>query len=280
MKTICCIILGVFVLFCSPSFAQKVCLRFDAGYALAAASANNYDETENYTGTYSFENVKGGYGRGFSVAAGVGILFAEYFRAEINVNYLKSFTWEYTYQYWDDLIGITSSKYTRKYSMIRINPALTFLPVPDAVARPYASVGVVIGIPNCEYNYDDSDDDNGDDILDVDNKVYEYSGGTPFGMNSALGVEIMAGQRFAFHIEICGTFISYTPHSRSVTSWERDGRDYLHDARVWEKEMEYVEEYTRDYDNIDYDMPRKNTKIVIPASNVEIRAGVTVYLGR
>ncbi len=280
MKTIKYILPVLFIILSSTIFAQRVSLRFDAGYALTYVSGNNYNETQSPDYLFTYEKVKGGFGNGFSVNAGVGILFGNHFRTELNINYFRGFGWEYSIKYWDEFFGETMSHYSMNYNMLKIIPGFAYLPLDHGSVRPYGQVGVVIGVPMCQYDYNDRDDDNGDEILDTDEKTYKYTGGIPIGMSAAAGVEFMVGDNFAINLEINGTFISYQPQSRTATSWTRDGADYLGQANVYDKEMEFVEEYSRDYNNIDSSQPRKNTKITIPASNVEVRAGFKLYLGR
>lgn len=135
-----------------------------------------------------------------------------------------------------------------KSDMLYLVPAVVISPDFESKTRPYARLGVLIGImPSMTTKMDITTTSYPYDALAAtDNTVatIKYSGGVAFGGSFALGCDFNLSDLLAIYAEIYYDALSYAPTKGEFKKCELNGKDVLPDMTTYDKEVEFVKDLT------------------------------------
>lgn len=277
-------VISVFVMiFYSPKlFGQEAFVSFNAGYS-TRISSQNIDFLDFYNRTYNenstkYEQVNVSLGKGLSFEGTFGYMFNENIGTELGVSYLLgSSTEAKRIENYTDYIS-TQSIINISSNMLRINPSV-LLKTKGNVLNPYAKLGIVIGVGKILFGsastgkYIDSE-------VELNQEMnLELDGGFAFGISSAIGADFTSYDNMSFFAEINTINMSYAPTKGEVTKFNENGENQLTSLTVSEKEVEFVDSYTRNYNNDEIDSePSKELKQKFPFSSIGLNIGLRIKL--
>jgi opacity protein-like surface antigen len=254
-------------------------VNVNGGYSLGVA---NQTMIPNYEALYDediekFESVYGSLGKGANFGLNLGYMFNNNIGIDIGFSFLMSdqIKSEYKEKYtnWQNNDIFCSEKISLRNQMIRINPSLIIAAGFEKV-EPYAKFGVIIGLGHInlkyteEYFINSSLDDQMIEELKLD-------GGIAFGISSAAGLMFHLSDIITIFSEFNLVSMSYAPEKGKITKYSKNGIDLLPDLNVEDKEIDFVDSYTYDYDNPpSSNEPRKMFKIKFPYSGIGLNVGI------
>ncbi|MGB0390507.1 MAG: hypothetical protein ACPGD5_02985, partial [Salibacteraceae bacterium] len=157
-------------------------------------------------------------------------------------------------------------------NMIRINPSVVISAGGEKL-KPYAKVGVVFGFGSINYKITDTD---GGDVTKMKLKT---NGGMAIGLSSSLGATFDLSDKLALFGEVNMINLSYAPKKGEYTEYSYNGEDELGNLTTSEKEFEFEDSVTYDYNNSPSDSePSKVLKEKMPFGSVGLNIGVRVNI--
>jgi len=280
------VLIIITVIFDTQIHAQGTFITVGGGYGYCGAPVQpitNYSGTANnngsgYTNNYNLLKGSGSYGKGIQASGTLGYMFSENLGAELSIGYLhggkfirKESDISSTY------ISINEiSTYGR---MLRFTPALR-MSVGKGKIRPYMRMGLVIGV-GAKLTVDSIR--KYDDLYLVTNGSWEtvtkYSGGISLGFASGLGADFKCNERYSFYMELGFITQSWAPEKSLITKYLDNGVNELSTFTTYQKETEYLDNYTEDTGSFDSSVPQKQLKFYFPFSSVGINVGLHISLG-
>jgi hypothetical protein len=261
-------------LFANNLFAQRAYININAGYGVSMSSQNiDYFDFYNLTvgkNSYTVEQVNVSLGKGLNFGGTFGYMFNENIGAELGISYLLGSKSKAKDEYvYDDNTGGTTD-YTLSSKMLRFIPSFVISSGFEGI-NPYAKLGLVIGTGSIFFDYDDNDD--GDKTI----MKMKLNGGIALGLNAAIGAIFNINDNISLFGELNMVNLSYAPNKGETTELTYNGTDILPDLTTREKETEYVDSYTYNYDSPPPDSePRQELKQKFPFGSFGINFGVRI----
>lgn len=252
------------------STAQGSYVNLNVGYAFPLSAGTmedfyNYSHQENSS---TYEQVCFSMGKGVNFGGTFGYMFNKHVGAELGLSYLLGSKVKFQDKYNESVTDISVAS-----NMFRVIPSIVIAAGTENI-NPYAKFGVVIGVGSIcmEYEYSGS----GGDIEILKSTL---NGGVAIGINSAVGAIFELSDKFSIFGELNAVNMSYAPTKGELTEATYNGVDNLADMTTQEKEIEFVDKYTYDYNNPPPDSePRKELKHKFPYGSFGINVGVVLYL--
>ncbi len=262
------ILFGIIV-FSTTLTAQGAYININAGYGFNMSSQNldlfefyNSSSTDNSS---TEEQVYVSLGKGLNFGGTFGYMFNKNIGAELSVSYLLGGESKAK----DTYTGGTT-EYTLSAKMLRFNPSLVVASGLEKI-NPYAKFGLIIGSGSVLYGINDKDGG------DVSVLKFELNGGLALGLNAAIGIAFNLNEKMSFFSELNMVNLSYAPEKGQVTEATFNGTDMLPELTTSEKEIEFVDSYTINYNNPPADsQPTKELKPKLPFGSIGINIGVKI----
>ncbi len=253
---------------------QKAYLSLGVGAGLGTARTYDlYDWGKKVhpvgLGTGLDFNLRGGYFVGQAIAI------------ELGVGYRMGFSTKIDVEDESDALSSSGSSGTVKFKsdMLYLVPALVISPDFESKTRPYARLGVLIGImPSITTKMDITTPSYPYDALADNNTVgtLKYSGGVAFGGSFALGCDFNLSDLLAIYVEIYYDALSYAPSKGKFKKLELNGKDMLPDMNTCDKEVEFVKDLTG-FEPKD-DQPDQELKNSYPLNSLGLNIGLKIKL--
>ncbi|RLD60921.1 MAG: hypothetical protein DRJ05_03670 [Bacteroidetes bacterium] len=263
------LIVSVIALFTGNLFAQGAYVNINAGYGFSMSSQNIdgfYNETSG-SNSSTIEQVNVSLGKGLNFGGTFGFMFNDNVGAELGVSYLMG--GKATAK--DEYTGGTTD-YTMSSNMLRFIPSVVIAAGTDGI-DPYAKFGVIVGSGSIKYDYEDVDDG------DIGIMKKKMNGGMALGLNAAIGANFEISDFMSFFAEINMVNMSYAPTKGEVTEATYNGVDMLPNLTTSDKEVEFVDSYTRNYENPPSDsQPSQELKTKYPFGSVGVNVGLRIDL--
>lgn len=254
---------------------QKAYLSLGVGAGLGTARTYDlYDWGKKVhpvgLGTGMDFNLRGGYFVGQAIAIELGVGYRMGFNTKVDLE-------EGMYLY--KSIGSTGTlKF--KSDMLYLVPAVVISPDFESKTRPYARLGVLIGImPSMTTKMDiTTTNEPYDAFAETANTVstIKYSGGVAFGGSFALGCDFNLSDLLAIYAEIYYDALSYAPTKGKFKKCELNGEDMLPRMTTYDKEVEFVKDLT-DFVPNDNE-PDQQLKHSYPLNSLGLNIGLKIKL--
>jgi hypothetical protein len=286
-------ILGFFVLCASAQFSnaerrdslnpsvsnvKRFYYQIGTGYLFNSGTDNLEQYIQKNTQTYTVENVKSSWGKGFDVGLTFGGKFNSSLGVEIEFGYTVGGKNKTNSEYY--VAAVTSPLVVKEVlstraNTFRINPKLVFeMPFKKTNAL-YGKLGYMVGA--------------GKAIVEVqeewifDNGGYgaasyqrDNSGGSVSGATMALGIRIQAEKDLSFFVEVVGNSLHRKFEKNVMTKYMANGQDLLGDLSYFQKQTNFVDKATYNLGVIDEDKPREIPSFLSNYSSAGIRLGFII----
>jgi outer membrane protein W len=247
-------------------------LYFKAGGSLALGWPWTYSSNESYhelimslTGT-EVTSKNANFGLGASPFISAGYMFNQNIGAELGVGYQFGITRTNENTLINPLTYKTYRADTHlKCSWMWINPQLVIATTVSDF-KPYGRAGVVVGFsPKMEMLTENLNDEG--------TKKTELTGGMPWGMNAALGINYNLCKNFLMFGELEMLQMNYAPTNSEVTEYtDANGNDILSTLSEKSKKTEFVDSWNSA--DLATTLPNKAAKINLPLSSFKINLGI------
>jgi len=268
--------LGMFISLFSIAAYSQFYINVGGGYNLGIANQSllhNYESTNNIE---KMENVTTSLGKGLNFGLNLGYMFNGNIGIDLQCSYLLG----------DENAGESKSNYTFfstnyydyekisvKNQIIRINPSLIIASGFDKL-DPYAKFGVILGFGSITLNYLYEEYEN-NQLQDKEVVKWKMDGGMAFGISSALGLMYHISDLISVYGELNLVGMSYAPKKGVMTEYTINGTDQLPGLTTDDKEIDFVDDITYDYDNPPSTAePSKELKFYFPYSSIGLNIGV------
>lgn len=281
-------------MFQNNSLAQGIYFELNTGYSLSAAPMDfGSNSIENVTNdSYNLEKtiISGSLGKGFELGLKVGYKFSENIGIDLKADYLIGAKYEFedSYNYTTDLGGDTyveneSTIGDFSANMFRINPALVF-ELPQSKMKPYARLGVVLGMGQLKGNYTESYSESYSGGFDFSTTSSEevksiLNGGLSIGSSAEIGVQIGLSDKLSLLAGVKAIGMSFAPKRSEITSYIVDGQEMVSELNTNERETEYVSESSLSgTETTDPNKPSQSLKSFYAFSSVGLSVGLRFSL--
>jgi len=259
----------MFLFVTNNSIGQGAYVNLNLGYA-TCMSSGTMDGFYNYTSgqnSSTSEQIYFSLGKGVNFGGAFGYMFNEHIGAELGISYLLGTKTKAK----DEYSGGTTD-YSLSSNMLRFIPTMVIAAGTEGV-NPYAKFGFVIGTGGVFMDLEDNDDG------DVIESKMKLNGGVAFGINAALGAIFKLSDNISLFGELNTINMSYAPTKGEITEATYNGTDVLPDMTTSDKEVEFVDELTYNYNNPPPDsQPSQELKYKLPFGSFGINFGVIFYL--
>jgi len=276
-------------------FSQGFYLTAGGGYAVGVNSRSAWMQNRTYngynneqTGEFSFTeeyaNVPFSLGKGVNFGLSVGFMFNDYFGVDLGGSYLMGGKSESVSLSNDTRIDGSGNTLIRKskgvasiYSkMWRIIPSLVLTPNFEKW-NPFMRIGAVIGFGSFYMDYE-SDFDDYLGVANTFSTKSEFNKGVAIGVNATMGVNYVLNQKVSLFGEVSYIGLSFAPSKWKQTEYKRNGIDELPQQNRSQTEVDYVDSYVYDRNNVNPDEPQKQLKESFPFSSIGFNIGVKFNL--
>lgn len=258
-------------------YGQGFSVELNAGYGMSMASQEiGYNSTSSFNGTNwsgTDEVVKGSYGAGLNFGLNLGYMLNENLGFGLNASMLSGQKIESTYTYTET--GYNSeSVSTFQGKMTRITPNI-ILSVGDGNIKPYAKLGIALGVGSkITYNDNYSNSDGDREIY-----AFELDQGMAFGTYGELGVGIGINDNIALNVSLNGYNMNWAPQHGIITEYTVNGVDVLPQLTTSDKEVEFVDEISYNSSNTPSEgQPDQDLKMYHPFSSLGLNIGIKYSL--
>ena len=228
----------------------------------------NYTRMED---SYREERVNISFGQGFNVQGSIGYLFNRNFGLELGASYLLGSTSEIDFNYLASSTNPNSSEvnYELSAQMYRINPSLV-LKAKFRTISPYAKMGLIAGIGEVNFRRESKS------VFSHYRSNFQVFGGISWGLSASMGANYAINRDLDLYAELNIISMSYAPSKGLVTEYMINGENRLHSLTTEDKEVEFVEENTVDYNSPDSpDEPSSEVKHSLPFSSIGLNIGLS-----
>lgn len=268
--------LVMFISLFSVAAYSQFYINVGGGYNLGIANQSllqNYESTDNIDKT---ENVKISLGKGLDFGLNLGYMFNSNLGIDLQCTYLlgDEATGEYksTYTFFNTKY-YEYEKISIKSQMFRINPSIIIASGFEKL-DPYAKFGVILGFGSITSNYLDEEYED-DQLQDKLVQEWKLNGGMAFGLSSSLGLMYHISDLISVYGELNLVGMSYAPTKGVMTEYTINGSDRLPDLTTDDKEIDFVDDITYDYDNPPSTaVPSRELKNYLPYSSIGLNIGV------
>jgi opacity protein-like surface antigen len=269
------ILFSIFLSFFTNAQSDKgFYTSLNCGYNLGTGNPDYYQSavlgivnTNQITSTTSTtEILKLPLGKGINVGANFGYMFNKNLGFEVGVNYLLGGTTTANQTNYNGDYG--NSEVSAK--MIQIKPSIVFRAGFDKI-NPYAKVGMVIGsgkITNTQIEKNLAN-------LYVDTR--EFSGGTPIGFHSGLGLLFKLNEKLSLFGELNLVSLEYAPNKAIFTESTKNGIDQLPTKTNQQKETEFLESFTDTGAPSNPNEPSKSPKLPFSFNSFGVNIGLQYH---
>lgn len=252
------------------------------GYGFASAKENaNSISTINTSSTYTDKSYS--FGKGINTGIYFGTMLSKHLSTELCASYLIGMKSQYdsynsTYS---GTFGFIKDTTTIKGSMIRLIPAIK-ISIGEKRFQLYMKTGLIIGLrARVEEEFIQITQSNNFDY----SINYEYKGGTSFGFNGSLGVNLKLAEKISLFAELSAYYQNWAPKNRTTTKFIINGVDVLQSMTTYDKETEYSSNVTTSstsYGNpvVDSSKPRQEIKVYKPFSSTGFNVGIQINFGK
>lgn len=233
----------------------------------------NYESTDNIQ---KIENVKTSLGKGLNFGLNLGYMFNGNIGIDLQCSYLLGD--ETSGEYKDNYTYFNTNYYdfgkiSLKSQMFRVNPSIIIASGFDKL-DPYAKFGVILGFGSITLNYLYEEYEN-NQLQDKEVVKWKMDGGMAFGISSALGLMYHISDLISVYGELNLVGMSYAPKKGVMTEYTINGTDQLPGLTTDDKEIDFVDDITYDYDNPPSSAePMKELKFYFPYSSIGLNIGV------
>ncbi|HYG49539.1 MAG TPA: hypothetical protein VD905_01500 [Flavobacteriales bacterium] len=251
------------------------------GYGLGAArnTSQDYvsvDDGTNVNNTYTAKHYS--YGQGTSAGLYAGYMIKNGFGVELGYSYVKGSTFEFISENRNSFFNFNTKYLNRSYGKtMRLMPAVR-LSFGEKKLTGYAKAGIVLGIGN-KLTDENEDSFSAFGVTQTDYRITEYTGGMAFGVHGSLGVTYMFTNTLGIFAEVGGFYQEWAPKRSELIKYTIDGQNELGSLTTYQKETEYVDEYTDD-GSTNTNEPDKQTKVYFPFSSININIGIHFSFGK
>lgn len=220
----------------APAQAREMYVRGSLGAAGSWAGDATTKSSTSTAETQTFERTTNSLGRGLSMDASVGMELAPHVYGEVGLGYLYGLPFEGKQV---TVFGSTTETTTSNLrgQMLRLTPALVITAGTGSL-KPYARVGVVLGIPSAVETIETSTSNN------QSSEEVAFTGGPELGLTGAAGVEVPVGTGLALAFELNYLAMAFSPSNAKLTKSTKNGVDKLPTMTTREKEIEFVDKRT------------------------------------
>jgi len=225
----------------TPGAYAAVNIEYGTGSMINTLGMDQYvDVSDNATSSSVVKPTKGTFGGGLTATFTPGFMLSENMAVELGISYYKGSTKTVNKIMYSD----ESAKLdlTAKANQLRLTPALMFRTSGDLYA--FSKIGIVLPImgkskyEEVSLNYYTSDDGSN---MRVTQKG-EYKNKFSMGFVGAIGAGYALSSDLSLSLEIAYTALNIKPKSRTITSHNINGREYINDIARAGKETEFVKE--------------------------------------
>ena len=261
--------IAMFLFITNNSNAQGAYVNLNVGYGACMGSGtmeglSNYSSGQNSS---TVEQIYFSLGKGLNFGGTFGYMFNEHVGAELGLSYLLGGKTKAKSEYTD---GTTD--YILSSKMFRFIPSIVVAAGTEGV-NPYAKFGLVIGTGAVTMDYEDIDDG------DIEVRKMKLNGGVAFGINAAIGAIFELSESISLFGELNAINMSYAPKKGEITEATYNGTDVLPDMTTSDKEVEFVDEVTYNYNSPPPDsQPSKELKYKLPFGSFGINFGAIINL--
>lgn len=253
-------------------YGQGAFITMHTGYGLKTSSQNyfyNYTEGEN---SYTEEQVNVSLGQGLDLGASIGYMFNEHIGTDLGISYLIGSKRTAHDIYMDPYFGNSTTDYSMYANMLRINPSIV-ISGGSRKLSPYAKFGILFGSGTVKYEINAVEDN---EVLSMKMKM---NGGLSVGLTSGIGANLKINDKMALFGEIQAINMSYSPTKGKLTELTEAGVDLLPELTTSEKETEFVDSHTFNYENPPSDSkPSQELKQKLPFGSVGFNLGIRMNL--
>jgi hypothetical protein len=249
------------------------------GYGFPSAKKNaNSINTTNTSSTLADKSYS--LGKGINTGIYFGTMLSKHLSTELCASYLIGMKSQYDFYNSSGTSGFIKDTTTIKGRMIRLIPALK-ISIGEKRFQLYMKTGLIIGlgarveeefIQITQYNTFDYSIN------------YEYKGGTSFGFNGSLGVNLKLAEKISLFAELSAYYQNWAPKNRTTTKYIINGVDVLPSLTTFDKETEYSSNVTTSYDYygrpVDPSKPRQEIKVFKPFSSTGFNVGIQINFGK
>lgn len=252
--------------------AQGLFVKAGGSFALGWPWTYSANETYNQiemstTGTQAHAR-NANFGMGISPVISAGYMFNSFIGAElgfgcqfginrVNENiYLNPITLK-TYE----------ANSSIKCSWMWLNPQLV-IATNNTAFSPYGKVGLIVGFsPKMTILVEN--------VNDSGIRTSEITGGMPWGLNLALGINKKLKNNISVFGEIEMTQMNYSPEKSEITEYQdSEGNDVLSILNLKTKTTEFSDSWSSD--DISNDKPNKAARMNVPLSSIKFNAGIRI----
>ena len=265
------IVILISILICVGNInAQGLFLKAGGTLALGwpwTYSANEaYNQFEMSTTGTEVTSKNTNFGLGFSPSISSGYMFNQNIGAELGIGYQIGINRKHENTLINPTTYQTYKAETRlKCSWMWVNPQLV-IATSNTAFSPYGRVGVVFGFaPKMVVLVENVDD------LGV--RKTEISGGMPWGLNAAFGLNYKLKNKFSLFGEFEMLQMNYSPETSAITEYKSaTGVDVLASLNEKSKKTQFTDRWSST--DIANDQPNKAAKINLPLSSFKINVGI------
>lgn len=277
MKKQLVLLSSICVLGAGNLFGQGLFLELNGGYGLSISSNEiAYNSTVNNGATGSSgsdEVVRGSYGAGMNFGLNIGYMFNSNIGFGLNASMLIGQKFESTYTYSSPGYA-SSSTTTYQGKMTRITPNI-ILSVGEGKIKPYARLGIALGIGNTITIHDEYSNTDGDSEI----FTFQYDQGLAFGTYGEFGLNIGFTDKLSLNVALNGYNMSWAPKHGILTEYKSNGLDMLPFLTTSDKEFEFVDNLTYNSGAVyNESQPSQNLKSYNPFSSLGLNIGIRYSL--
>ena len=255
--------------FANSVFAQGFYVNVNTGYGFGMGST--IDGFYNYTSgsnSVTREQVFVSLGKGFNFGSDFGYMFTKNIGAEIGISYLLGGT-----SIAKDEYNGGTTEYRISSRMVRFIPSVVVSSGLEKFA-PFAKFGLVVGSGSAN---NEMEDKYGGDVIYYNEKL---SGGLAFGIKAAVGAYLHINDLISLYMDVNTVNLSYAPTKGEIVELTNNGTDLLPNLTTYDKETEFVKEYTYNSSSPPPDsQPRQELIERFPFQSFGINFGITFTFG-
>ena len=286
LKSYTLLLLGI-GFFTQTSVAQKMYLDVNVGYGVPVSGSTMFlsDRTSfknNFTGDYNYtqKTIPLSLGNGINFGINAGYLINKNIGFDLGINYQlgNEISGTINSTYFDPLPSpqYEYSTFTESYksNMLYITPS--FLLRTDLEKfSPYTKLGLALGYGKIINKHSEEDNRFGSST-----STKEFTGGLALGFEMSIGGTYTINDKLGVYAEAYYRNMTYSPKKATITSYTKDGEDYIDQLTTSFKETEFSKEVTENIDRnqFDFSSPSKETLISFPYHSLGLKLGLRINL--